>query len=59
MGKDFVWSVLVWAIIFMWLWMFMWYKIGINKYENYYYYYINQYPAMETINHIQDMSNNN
>ena len=59
MEKDFIWSLLISAIIFIWLWLFMWYKIGINKYENYYYYYINQYPSMETINHIQDMSNNN
>lgn len=57
--KPTLWMLLFAIVLFMALGFFMWYKVWTNKYDWYYYYYINQYPSMETINHIQDMSNDN
>lgn len=56
MEKDLVRITILLAVMFLSLWRYMGHKAGINKYDDYYYYYINQYPAMETINKIQDMS---
>jgi len=56
MDKDLVRWTILWAIVFLSLWLFMGNKIGVNKYDDYYYYYINQYPSMETINKVQDLS---
>lgn len=56
MEKDLVRWTILWVILFLSLWRYMGYRSGINKYNDYYYYYINQYPAIETINQIQDMS---
>jgi len=55
MEKDLVRATILWAVMFISLWRYMGYKIGVNKYDEYYYYYINQYPAMETINKAQDL----
>lgn len=56
MEKDLVWITICGAIMFLSLWLYMGYKIGVDKYETYYNYYIGQYPAMETIDIPQDLS---
>lgn len=56
MNKDLVRWTILWAIVFLSLWRYMGNLSGINKYDDYYYYYINQYPSMETINKVQDLS---
>lgn len=56
MEKDYLRWIILSAVLFLSLWRYIGHKTGVNKYDDYYYYYINQYPAMETINQIQDMS---
>lgn len=56
MEKDFVRITILLAVMFVLLWRYRGHKTGVNKYDDYYYYYINQYPAMETINKPQDLS---
>ena len=56
MEKDYILSTILLAIMFVALWRFRWNKYWVDKYDDYYYYYINQYPSMETINKVQDMS---
>lgn len=56
MEKNLIRVTILWAIMFLSLWRYMGYLSWINKYDDYYYYYISQYPAMETINQPQDLS---
>lgn len=56
MEKDYIRATILLAIMFVALWRFRWNKHWVDKYDDYYYYYINQYPSMETINKVQDMS---
>lgn len=56
MQKDYLRWIILSAVLFLSLWRYIGRMNWINKYDDYYYHYINQYPSLETINKVQDMS---